>query len=85
MKKISYYRYFLIIFVLCLLISWEMHILKQEVQVITVKEQENDEFLTYMNLVDQIFVEMQCFPVVKEEEEGEYPGSTKKLWRRKNT
>lgn len=39
-----------------------------------------DTFSVYMNLVDVIFSEIQCFPVVKEEADGAYPISYSNTW-----
>lgn len=39
-----------------------------------------DEFEFYMTMVDQIFEELRCFPVVKEQEDGNYPISYENSW-----
>lgn len=46
----------------------------------TADTQEKDPFHTYMGIVDDIFAELQCFPVIKEENTGNYPVSYSDSW-----
>ena len=63
-----------------MVIGLELHTLKQGEGTAAAKEIRSDDFDAYMNLVDQIFLDLQCFPVVKEEAEGIYPVSYDNTW-----
>ena len=69
------YRFFLF-FSLFVVIGFELFYLNNGKQ--NVKETKKDEFFTYMELVDTIFSELQCFPVVKENES--YPVTYEDSW-----
>ena len=85
MKKISSYRYILMFMTLLIVVALELLQLKQLPNKVASKTTAVDEFSTYMNLVDQIFVDLQCFPVVKEEAESIYPVSYENTWGTERT
>lgn len=43
-------------------------------------EYEKDEFGIYMEMIDAVFEDLQCFPIVKEESESAYPVSYDNTW-----
>ena len=51
---------------LLLIVGLELNVLKNNAAVSSSENVKTDEFSLYMNLVDDIFSELQCFPVVKE-------------------
>ncbi len=85
MKKFRIYKYGLLFAALLWVVAMELLQLKT-LSVETVNETVNaDEFSMYMDLVDDIFSDIQCFPVVKEESEGIYPVSYDNTWGAERT
>lgn len=83
MKKLYDLRYFLLFICLLGIISLELRQLNS--QSLAVEITESDEFTAYMEMVDQVFADLQCFPVVKEESEGTYPVSYDNTWGAERT
>lgn len=86
MKKLYRFRYLILFSLLLSIISaelfWLYHIpIKTE----TKGTNQADEFITYMNLVDTLFSEQQCFPVVKDDAEGNYPVTYDDTWGAERT
>lgn len=69
---------------LLLIVGLELNVLKNNAAVSSSENVKTDEFSLYMNLVDDIFSELQCFPVVKEERE-EYPVTYEDTWGAERT
>ena len=69
---------------LLLIVGLELNVLKNNAAVSSSENVKTDEFSLYMNLVDDIFSELQCFPVVKEEREG-YPVTYEDTWGAERT
>ena len=85
MKKIIRYRnllLFIIVFLILLIEHWGLYKIKSKP---VIQEDVMDEFTYDMNLVDQIFTEIQCFPVVKEENENQYPVTFENSWGSERT
>lgn len=78
MKRLYRVRYFVIFAVLFGIVSAELFHLGRYSQ--NAVQENFDEFKIYMSMVDQIFSELQCFPVVKEAEENNYPVSYDNTW-----
>ena len=77
MKKVVFLR-------LLLIVGLELNVLKNNAAVSSSENVKTDEFSLYMNLVDDIFSELQCFPVVKEEREV-YPVTYEDTWGAERT
>lgn len=69
---------------LLLIVGLELNVLKNNAAVSSSENVKTDEFSLYMNLVDDIFSELQCFPVVKEEREV-YPVTYEDTWGAERT
>lgn len=69
---------------LLLIVGLELNVLKNNAAVSSSENVKADEFSLYMNLVDDIFSELQCFPVVKEEKEV-YPVTYEDTWGAERT
>ena len=69
---------------LLLIVGLELNVLKNNAAVSSSENVKTDEFSLYMNLVDDIFSELQCFPVVKEEKEV-YPVTYEDTWGAERT
>lgn len=69
---------------LLLIVGLELNVLKNNAAVSSSENVKTDEFSLYMNLVDDIFSEIQCFPVVKEEREV-YPVTYEDTWGAERT
>ena len=85
MKKIIRYRnllLFIIVFLILLIEHWGLYKIKSKP---VIQEDVMDEFIYDMNLVDQIFTEIQCFPVVKEENANQYPVTFENSWGSERT
>lgn len=76
-------RYIFIFVLLVVVVSLELWRL-WTIPIITTIEK-TDEFSAYMSLVDNVFSEIRCFPVVKENEEGIYPVTYRDTWGAKRT
>lgn len=83
MKKMYELRYFLLFVFFILVISLEVWYLNNDTMPATA--QKTDPFHTYMEIVDDIFEELQCFPVIKEETDGNYPVSYCDSWGAERT
>lgn len=83
MKKMYELRYFLLFVFFILVISLEVWYLNNDTMPATA--QKTDLFHTYMEIVDDIFEELQCFPVIKEETDGKYPVSYCDSWGAERT
>ena len=85
MKKIIRYRnllLFVIVFLILLIEHWGLYKTKSKP---VIQEDVMDEFIYDMNLVDQIFTEIQCFPVLKEENANQYPVTFENSWGSERT
>lgn len=69
---------------LLLIVGLELNVLKNNAAVSSSENVKTDEFSLYMNLVDDIFSELQCFPVLKEEKEV-YPVTYEDTWGAERT
>lgn len=83
MKRLYDLRYLITFVVLLVVVSLELCQLTSQPTV--VENVKTDEFTAYMELVDQIFADLQCFPVVKEEADGSYPVSYENTWGAERT
>lgn len=83
MKKLYKLRYMMLFIGVLLLVSLEIRQLKSQPAVI--ETEKNDEFAVYMDFVDMIFSDIQCFPVVKEANEGMYPVIYDNTWGAERT
>ena len=85
MKRIYQFRYFIIFFVFLIIVSMEFQYLSRSSSYTINKNRETDEFSYYMEMVDQVSSEIQCFPVVKEGTDERYPVSYDNTWGAKRT
>ena len=67
MKEIKKYKYGILFTVLVIVVALELLQLKQLSESAVSENIDVDEFFYYMDLVDQIFAELHCFPVIKED------------------
>lgn len=82
MKRFYSYRYialFLCLLGVIALELWQLDHMK------TPEKASADEFTAYMDMVDHVFADLQCFPVVKEEADGIYPVSYDNTWGAERT
>lgn len=84
MKSLYNLRYVLLFVCLVGIISLELWQLEQPMSVSN-QIKEADEFTVYMDMVDLVFADLQCFPVVKEEADGIYPVSYNNTWGAERT
>ena len=85
MRKIYHFRYWILFFVFIIITAIELQYLGT-LSIQTVNENiKTDEFGYYMKLTDQIFEEIRCFPVVKENNEEPYPVSYENSWGAERT
>lgn len=84
MKEIKKYKYSIFFAVLVIVVALELLQLKEVSESAVSENIDVDELAYYMDLVDQIFTELHCFPVVKEEE-GIYPVSYENTWGAERT
>lgn len=82
MKKLFSYRYLALLVCLLLVTALELWQLEQAK---APGEASVDEFTAYMEMVDSVFSDLQCFPVVKEEADGIYPVSYDNTWGAERT
>lgn len=85
MKEIKKYKYSILFVVLVIVVALELLQLKQLSESAVSENIDVDDFSYYMDLVDQIFADLHCFPVVKEEAEGVYPISYDNTWGAERT
>lgn len=78
MKRLYRFRYFIIFAVLLGVVSAELFYLGRDFQ--NTVQGDFDEFTIYMSMMDQICSELQCFPVIKEAEENNYPVIYDNTW-----
>lgn len=83
MKKILSYRY--VILFVCLLGVIFVELWQLEHWKSVVPATSMDEFGACMEIVDRIFSDLQCFPVVKETADGVYPVTYENSWGTKRT
>ena len=78
MKRLYRFRYFIAFVLLLGMVSGELiHLGRYSQNAV----QENfDEFKIYMSMMEQIFSELECFPVVKEAEANNYPVTYDNTW-----
>ncbi len=77
MKRILIHRNLLLFVIFTVMIFGELRFLEMSRS----KEYAvSDEFFLYMEMVDQIFYDLQCFPVVKEAPEAVYPVTYSDTW-----
>ena len=85
MKKIYRLRYFIMFFMLLVIIAMELNFLSDEKRNQKPEKVTEDEFSYYMTKVDQVFEDLQCFPVVKEGKDERYPVSYDNTWGAERT
>lgn len=85
MKKIYRLRYFIMFFMLLVIIAMELNFLSDEKGNQKPEKVTEDEFSYYMTKVDQVFEDLQCFPVVKEGKDERYPVSYDNTWGAERT
>ncbi len=85
MKIIYNFRYILLFFVLLIIVGFELHYLNNYPVNMVSESSTVDEFSYYMDMVDAVFAELQCFPVVKEEADSIYPVSYENTWGAERT
>lgn len=85
MKRLYELRYLLLFLCLLMIVGLELRQLGQYTTQSVSETVVTDEFATYMSIVDTIFSDLQCFPVVKEEAEGIYPVSYDNTWGAERT
>lgn len=85
MKRIYQFRYFIIFFVFLIIVSMELQYLSRSSSYTINENRETDEFSYYMEKVDQVSSEIQCFPVVKEGTDERYPVSYDNTWGAERT
>lgn len=85
MKKIHRFRYYIVFTVLMLVISIELNFLGRQSMGVIADPPSEDIFLYYMEMIDQMFSELQCFPVVKEGNEELYPVNYENSWGAQRT
>lgn len=83
MKKKHGLWYLLVFAGILMVVGLELHILTMGMA--SESNKEMDEFTQYMSLIDQIFTDLQCFPVVKEGEQAYYPISYDNTWGAERT
>lgn len=76
MKNLKRSAAVLFLFALLLIIRKELLYLENFHE----QKPEEDAFTIYMNQVDAVFSDLQCFPVVKEDADGVYPVSYQNTW-----
>lgn len=85
MKRIYQFRYFIIFFAFLIIVSMELQYLSRSSSYTINENRETDEFSYYMEKVDQVSSEIQCFPVVKEGTDERYPVSYDNTWGAERT
>ena len=85
MKRIYQFRYFIIFFAFLIIVSMELQYLSRSSSDTINENRETDEFSYYMEKVDQVSSEIQCFPVVKEGTDERYPVSYDNTWGAERT
>lgn len=83
MKRLYNLRYMIIFVILLVVVSLELWQLNS--QPVVAEYVKTDEFTACMELVDRVFSDLQCFPVVKEEADGIYPVSYENTWGAERT
>ncbi len=79
MRNIYKYRLSWLFVMILIIVGIELQILHNNTEAsVNINQENQDEFAIYMELVDKIFEEIHCFPVVKEE--GVYPVSYENTW-----
>ena len=85
MKRIYELRYLLLFLCLIIIVGVELNHLERPSAETVSESSSTDEFSYYMDRVDAVFSDLQCFPVVKEEAEGIYPVSYDDSWGAERT
>ena len=85
MKKIHRFRYYIVFAILMLVISIELNFLGRQSMGVIADPPSEDIFLYYMEMIDQMFSELQCFPVVKEGNDEPYPVNYENSWGAQRT
>lgn len=85
MKRIYQLRYYLLFLVLLITVSAELRILSKEPEKLKNEPATEDTFTYYMKKTDQIFSDLQCFPIVKEGAESSYPVNYDNTWGAERT
>ena len=84
MRKIYQFRWIWLFLILVTIVGIELRILEGNVEAsVNLEEEKIDEFTVYMELIDNLFSELQCFPVVKEK--NVYPISYENTWGAERT
>ena len=80
MKIVHELRYVFLFLCLVLIVGIELSQLEQYMTVSVTDNTVTDDFCFYMDMVDTVFAEMMCFPVVKDGTEEGYPVSYENTW-----
>ena len=84
MRIIYRFRWIWIVLFLMIIVGIELRLLNESLKTsVNTKQEVTDEFLIYMEMVDSVFEDLQCFPVVKEE--NVYPISYENTWGAERT
>ena len=84
MRKIYQFRWIWLLLILVTIVGIELRILEGNAEAfVNLEEEKIDEFTVYMELIDNLFSELQCFPVVKEA--NVYPISYENTWGAERT
>ena len=84
MRIIYRFRWIWIFLFLMIIVGIELRLLNESLKTsVNTKQEVTDEFLIYMEMVDSVFEDLQCFPVVKEE--NVYPISYENTWGAERT
>lgn len=84
MRIIYRFRWIWIFLFLMIIVGIELRLLNESLKTsVNMKQGVTDEFLIYMEMVDSVFEDLQCFPVVKEE--NVYPISYENTWGAERT
>ena len=83
MKKLYTFRYLILFAMLVAIVALELFQLNRIPA--GGKTEKEDEFKVYMSMVDTLFAEQHCFPVVKEDAEGDYPVTYEDTWGAERT
>ena len=84
MKIIYRFRWIWIFLFIMIIVGTELRVLDKSLETsVNLKQENADEFVIYMEKVDKIFEDLQCFPVVKEA--NVYPISYENTWGAERT
>jgi len=85
MRELYRFRYYIVFLVLVTVVSLELRYLNRQSFNVVNEVVKTDEFTYYMEKVDQVFTDIQCFPVVKEGLDERYPVTYDNSWGAERT